>query len=236
MAGESPARRVFPEQGIAVAVDALIFTVAEGELRLALIRRGIEPQKGCWAIPGGFVLPGESLEEAAQREVREEAGVAHVYLEQLYTFGAPDRDPRGRVVSVAYFALTPARHIALAASTDAAEASWFPVSRLPELAFDHAEIVRRGVERLRGTLEYSSIAWALLPERFRLTELQEVYEAILGRPLDKRNFRKRMLALGLLEATEQVESGGAHRPARLYRFREPRLVTFDAPDNERTQP
>jgi 8-oxo-dGTP diphosphatase len=229
----STSSRVFPDQGIAVAVDALVFTVAEGELRLALIRRGIEPRKGCWAIPGGFVLPGESLEEAALREVREEAGVQEVYLEQLYTFGAPDRDPRARVVSVAYFALAPAHHIHLSASTDAAEAGWFPVGALPPLAFDHAEIVRTGIERLKSKLEYSSIAWALLPDRFRLSELQAVYEAILGRPLDKRNFRKRILSLGLLEPTEQVDTGGAHRPARLYRFGERRPVLFDSVSEER---
>jgi 8-oxo-dGTP diphosphatase len=220
--------RPFPAQAIAVTVDALIFTVADGALRIALIRRGIEPQRGWWAIPGGFVLPGESLEEAALREVREEAGVRDIYLEQLYTFGAPDRDPRGRVVTIAYFALVPAAHIQLAASTDAAEANWFALDALPSLAFDHADIVRIGVERLRAKLEYSSIAYALLPERFRLSELQQVYEAILGRPMDKRNFRKHILSLGLLEQTEAVEASGAHRPARLYRFRERRMITFES--------
>lgn len=210
----------FPAQHIAVTVDALIFTVAEGGLRIALIRRGIEPRKGWWALPGGFVLPGESLDDAALREVREEAGVRDVYLEQLHAFGAPGRDPRGRVVTVAYFALVPAAHIQLSASTDAEEARWFPLDALPPLAFDHAEIVRIGVERLRARLETSCIAYALLPERFRLSELQQVHEAIQGRPMDKRNFRKHVLSLGLLEPTEAVDSSGAHRPARLYRFRE----------------
>jgi 8-oxo-dGTP diphosphatase len=218
----------FPVQHVAVTVDALIFTVSEGRLRIALIRRGIEPQKGWWAIPGGFVLPGESLEDAALREVREEAGVRDVYLEQLYTFGAPDRDPRGRVVTVAYFALVPPTGIHLAASTDAAEASWFALDELPPLAFDHADIVRAGVQRLRAKLDYSSIAYALVPDRFRLSELQQVYEAILGRPLDKRNFRKHVLSLGLLEPTEAVEATGPHRPARLYSFRQRRMITFDS--------
>lgn len=215
------------QAGMLMTVDILVFTVADGALQVALIRRGIEPQRGWWAVPGGFVLPGEPLEAAAAREVREEAGVSEAYLEQLYTFGDPARDPRGRVVTVAYFALVPADRVRLAASTDAAEARWFPVSGLPPLAFDHDAILRCGVDRLRAKLEYSSIAYALLPERFRLSELQAVYEAVLGRGLDKRNFRKRALALGLLEPTGDRDTGGAHRPASLYRFRERRVVTFD---------
>src|SRR5262249_41914018 len=148
---------------------------------------------------GGFVLKDESLEDAAMREVREEAGVDNVYLEQLYTFGDPGRDPRGRVITAAYFALVPDKSIHLAADSDASEASWFTVNSLPPLAFDHREIVHTGVERLKSKLEYSSIAYALLPDQFRLSELQGIYEAVLGRKLDKRNFRKRILALGLLE-------------------------------------
>src|SRR5690349_2017517 len=189
-----------------IAVDVLIFTVIAGDLKLALIRRGIEPFKGKWAIPGGFVLANETLEEAAQREVSEEAGVSGVYLEQLYTFGDPGRDPRRRIVSVAYFALAPADRIVLSASTDAADVAWFSVSRLPELAFDHAEIARAGVDRLKGKLDYSGIALALLPERFRLSDLQRVYEAILGRTLDKRNFRKKILSLGLVAPTDKQDT------------------------------
>jgi len=216
-----------PAQNPAVTVDVLVFTIREDALQVALIKRGIEPFKGSWAIPGGFVLPHESLEEAAAREVREEAGVTDVFLEQLYTFGRPDRDPRCRTITVAYYALVPSVHIHLSASTDAAEASWFPVKRLPPLAFDHADILQTALERLKSKLEYSSIAYALLPERFRLSELQKVYEVILDRKLDKRNFRKRILSLDLLEATDQVDAGGAHRPARLYRFKERRIVSFD---------
>jgi 8-oxo-dGTP diphosphatase len=208
----------FPSDKPAVTVDVLIFTVAEGELKIALIRRGIEPFKGAWAIPGGFVLADESLEEAALREVREEAGVTDVYLEQLYTFGDPKRDPRGRVITVAYFALVPAERVSLEAASDAADVRWFPADRQPGLAFDHAVIVKRGVERLRGKLEYTNIAFGLLPDRFRLSEMQSVYEAILNRRLDKRNFRKWVSSVGLVEPTDSMDSTGAHRPARLYRF------------------
>lgn len=206
-----------PAERPAVTVDVLVFTVVEDALRLALVKRLLDPFKGRWALPGGFVLKGESLEDAALREVREEAGVSGVYLEQLYTFGAPHRDPRRRVITVAYYALTPADRIHLRPDTDATAASWFAVSELPPLAFDHAAIVRTGVERLRGKLDYSDIAFRLLPEQFRLSDAQRVYEAILGEPLDKRNFRKHLLSRDLVAPTDAVDAGGAHRPARLYR-------------------
>ena len=209
----------------AVTVDVLLFTIRDERLQLALIKRGIAPHLGSWALPGGFVRIEEELEEAARREIEEETGVRDVFLEQLYTFGAPDRDPRSRVITVAYYALVPSEHLMLRADTDASDASWFDVDALPELAFDHAEIVRVGVERLNAKLEYSDIAYGLLPARFRLSELQRVYEIILGRPLDKRNFRKRVLALGLVEETGKF-SGGAHRPAQLFRWKKRRAKTF----------
>ena len=201
-----------------VTVDVLIFTIAEDRLKVALIRRGIPPFRGQWAIPGGFVLQGESLEEAALREVREEAGVEDVFLEQLHTFGDPFRDPRRRVITVAYFALVSRDRIRLHASADAADVRWYPVDEIPSLAFDHNRILRTGIERLRSRLEDSAIAAALLPATFRLTELQHVYEAILGRALDKRNFRKRILTMGLVEMTDELDAAGAFRPARLFRF------------------
>lgn len=210
----------------AVTVDVLIFTVADDKLKVALIRRGIPPFQGRWAIPGGFVLFDESLEDAARREIEEEAGVRDVVLEQLYTFGDPGRDPRTRVVTVAYYALIPAASIQLSASTDAAEAAWFDVEDVPPLAFDHKDILRCGVERLKNKVAYSNIAYGLLPPRFRLSELQRVYEAIMGHPLDKRNFRKKLLTLDVVEETGRMDTGGAHRPAQLYRFKRRKVATF----------
>ena len=200
-----------------LTVDVVIFTVREGALQVLLVRRGIEPFLGAWAIPGGFVTEGESLEDAAARELREETGVGEVFLEQLYTFGDPVRDPRGRVVTVAYYALVPAERT-LAAGTDAAEARWWSIGALPSpLAFDHAAILETAVTRLRGKLDYAPVGFELLPETFTLSELQAVHEAILGRPLDKRNFRKRMEAHPELRETEEWRRPAAGRPARLYR-------------------
>ena len=208
----------------AVTVDVLIFTINDNRLKVALIRRGIAPYKGSWALPGGFVHIDESLEEAARREIEEEAGVRDVFLEQLYSFGDPRRDPRMRVITVAYYALVPFDRINLKASTDAVEASWFAIDDLPKLAFDHAQILKVAVERLKGKLEYSNVAYALLPSRFRLSELQNVYEVILGQQLDKRNFRKKVMSIGLVEPTGKVDSSGAHRPAQLYRFKTRKMI------------
>ena len=199
-----------------VTVDIVIFTIQDGELRVLLVKRGVAPYAGQYAIPGGFVLEGESLEQAALRELREETGVSDVYLEQLYSFGDPGRDPRGRVVTVAYFALVSADR-SLRAGTDAAAASWFAAKKVPALAFDHAKILAYAVERLRNKLEYTTVGFQLLPEKFSLSELQEVYEAILGKKLDKRNFRRKLALLKILKPTPEYRSGG-RKPARLYRF------------------
>jgi 8-oxo-dGTP diphosphatase len=199
-----------------VTVDVVIFTIQEGALKVLLVKRKIAPFKGQFAIPGGFVLEDEDLEQAAVRELREETGVSDVYLEQLYSFGKPDRDPRGRVVTVAYFALISADR-KLKAGTDAAEAAWFPVDDLPPLAFDHATILNYALERLRNKLEYTTVGFQLLPEKFTLTELQEVYAAILGKELDKRNFRRKMSVLKILKPLPEYRRGG-QRPAQLYRF------------------
>lgn len=202
---------------IRVTVDVVIFTIQDGRLGVLLVRRGIPPYEGAWAIPGGFVLPEESLEQAARRELREETSVGEVYLEQLYTFGDPDRDPRGRVVTVAYFALiSPDRKIA--AGSDAAEARWWPMAALPVLAFDHAAILAYALERLRNKLEYTTVGFQLLPASFTLGELQQVYEAILGRPLDKRNFRRKIDLLKILAPLKQQKRTGPSRPAQLFRF------------------
>lgn len=209
-----------------VAVDIVLFTIGfggkeragdGGALRVLLVRRRIPPFQGSWALPGGFVLEAESLEEAALRELREETGVGDVYLEQLYTFGDPGRDPRGRVVSVAYYALVAAERLCLSAGTDAADARWFAAAALPELAFDHRRIFDYALLRLRNKLEYTTVGFQLLPEKFTLTELQRVYEAILGRKLDKRNFRRKVMLLGIVKATREWQRGD-RRPARLYRF------------------
>jgi 8-oxo-dGTP diphosphatase len=192
--------------------------VRDHGLEVLLIERGAPPFEGHWALPGGFVREDESLDQAALRELQEETGVRDVYLEQLYTFGDPDRDPRGRVVTVAYYALT-AAGTTLTASTDARAARWWPVAKHPRLAFDHERILEYAIERLRNKLEYTTVGFQLLPRRFTLTELQRVYEAILDRPLDKRNFRRKLGLLGILKPVKQQrreEAGG--RPARLYEF------------------
>jgi 8-oxo-dGTP diphosphatase len=200
-----------------LTVDIVIFTIEQGALKVLLVKRGIEPFAGQYAIPGGFVLENESLDQAAMRELREETGVAEVYLEQLYSFGDPKRDPRGRVITVAYYALISAEHSQLRAGSDAAAAAWFAVDAVPDLAFDHPKILEYAVERLRNKLEYTTVGFQLLPEKFSLSELQEVYEAILGKKLDKRNFRRKLALLKILKPTAEYRRDG-RKPARLYRF------------------
>jgi 8-oxo-dGTP diphosphatase len=202
---------------LAVTVDVVIFTIREGALQVLLVRRAIPPFERQYAIPGGFVREDEPLEDAARRELEEETGVQNVYLEQLFTFGDPDRDPRGRVITVAYFALIASDKIALAASGDAAEARWFPMSDRPPVAFDHQRILDYAVERLRNKLEYTTVGFQLLPEKFALGDLQNVYEAILGRPLDKRNFRRKIALLGIVKPLKEWRRTG-RKPAQLYRF------------------
>jgi 8-oxo-dGTP diphosphatase len=204
-------------QTMQVAVDIVMFTIQSRELRVLLVKRGIPPFLGQFAIPGGFVLKDESLDQAALRELKEETGVGEVYLEQLYSFGDPGRDPRGRVITVAYYALISADRSPIIAGTDAADARWWTVRELPTLAFDHRKILDYALERLRNKLEYTTVGFQLLPPRFTLTELQEVYEVILGRKLDKRNFRRKLELLKVLRATRELRRGG-RRPARLYEF------------------
>jgi 8-oxo-dGTP diphosphatase len=204
----------------AVTVDLVIFSVRAHDLMVLLVRRAADPYHGQWSLPGEFGRPGESLDEAARRQLEEETDVHDVYLEQLYTFGAPARDPRGRVISVAYFALAAAGVNARAAGGQA-EVGWHAVAQLPGLAFDHTEIVRYALQRLRYKLEYTSVGFELLPNEFTLTELQTAYEIVLGEKLDKRNFRRRILEAGILAETSRYrESDGQGRPARLYRYKE----------------
>ncbi|MFQ5407192.1 MAG: NUDIX domain-containing protein [Anaerolineales bacterium] len=206
----------------ALTVDVVIFSIAldRHELNTLLIRRGNAPYEGCWAIPGGFVHYGESLDDAARRELLEETGVRDVYLEQLYTFGQPDRDPRGHTVTVAYFALIPADSVELSAGSDAAEAAWHSVYGPPKLAFDHAYILQYALQRLRYKLEYTAAGFRLLPAEFTLTDLQTAYEIVLGEKLDKRNFRRRLVDAEVIEKTNRRRQGGEGRPAMLYRYRE----------------
>ena len=199
-----------------IAVDIVIFTIQESVLKVLLVKRRIPPFKDQFAIPGGFVLPEEGVDEAALRELREETGVTDVYLEQLYSFGDPKRDPRGRVISIAHFALISSEH-QLQAGTDAAEASWWPVDQVPPLAFDHARILAYAVERLRNKLEYTTVGFQLLPSKFSLGELQTIYEAILGKTLDKRNFRRKMAELKILKPLKEHRSD-VGRPAQLFQF------------------
>jgi 8-oxo-dGTP diphosphatase len=210
-----------------VTVDVLLFTIDSGELKLLLVKRNREPFRGSWALPGGFVKMDEPIDEAAERELYEETGVKDVYLEQLYTFGDLKRDPRTRVITVTYLALSDNKNRKLRSTGDAREASFFAISKLPELAFDHEKIIKYGVERLRNKIGYSSIAFGLLPEIFTLTELQKVYEVIMGTKIDKRNFRKKILSSELLRATANKSTGGAHRPALLYRFQKRELQNID---------
>jgi 8-oxo-dGTP diphosphatase len=204
----------------ALTVDVVVFSLREAALKALLIRRGNPPFKEQWAIPGGFVKMDESLVEAAGRELEEETGLQAAYLEQLYTYGDPARDPRGRVVSVVYFALIPPGQSHRAeGGADAVEAAWHSADSLPPLAFDHDEIVDYALRRLRYKLEYSAVGFELLPDEFTLTEIQHTYEIILGEELDKRNFRRRILTAGIIEATPHQKTGDG-RPARLYRYRD----------------
>lgn len=215
-----------------VAVDVVIFSLRDKppevdhpvdiDLQVLLIRRGVPPFKGMWAIPGGFVEMGESLEDAARRELAEETGVTDVWLEQLYTFGAPERDPRTRVISVTYYALVSADRLSPAAGSDATETAWHSMYNLPQLAFDHKKILKYALKRLRYKLEYTAAAFELLPEEFTLRELQEAYMVILDDyKLDKANFRKKLQREGqevVVPTGRFRETGG--RPAELYRFDE----------------
>lgn len=202
----------------ALTVDCVVFGFDEGDLKVLLIQRDAAPFRGRWALPGGFVRVEESLEEAARRELQEETGIEQVFLEQLYTFGEPNRDPRERVVTVAYYGLVKLAQHEIAASTDAAQAAWFAIDDMPPLAFDHARIVGAALTRLKGKVRYQPIGFELLPAKFTLSQLQHLYETILERTLDKRNFRKKILSMGFIAELDEIEQDVAHRAARLYSF------------------
>ncbi len=208
----------------ALTTDVVLFTLREEQLKLLLIQRAAPPCQGMWALPGGFVDIDEDLEDCAKRELEEETGITDVYLEQLYTFGRPGRDPRERVVSVAYYALAPSERMRPRAASDAADVGWFPIDDLPSLAFDHDQIIALAHSRLVAKLKYSTLGFQFMPEQFSLGEMQRVYETLFNEPLDKRNFRKWVLNLDRIEATDQTRRDGGHRPARLYRVKHPDQV------------
>lgn len=202
-----------------VTVDIVVFTIDDKKLKTLLVLRKYPPFKDRWALPGGFIRKHEELPQAALRELKEETGVKKVYLEQLYTFGEEKRDPRGRIITISYFALVPKGHIRLKASHDAKEARLFPINVLPKLAFDHQKIVTYALTRVRNKIQYTNTAWSLLPEKFSLSEIQEVYEKIWGRRVDKRNFRKKILSLGLIKPVKGIQRGLKQRPAKLHSFK-----------------
>lgn len=205
----------------ALTVDCVVFGFdAQESLKVMLIKRKLPPFAGKWALPGGFVRVEESLDDAAKRELQEETGIENVFLEQLYTFGEVARDPRERVVSVAYYALVNLFNYKIHADTDASDARWFAIANLPSLAFDHQQIFQTAIARLQGKLRYEPIGFELLPAKFTLSQLQKLYEAVLGEKLDKRNFRKKILKMDLLIELEELQTGVSHRAARLYQFDE----------------
>lgn len=201
-----------------VTVDCVVFGLDKSaDVRVLLIKRAYEPYKNSWALPGGFIKENETLDAAAQRELEEETGVRNIFIEQLYTFGNLTRDPRGHVISVAYFALINLEEHPTSAATDAKDAQWFKLSQLPELAFDHSDILDIAIKRLDSKVRYQPIGFELLPDKFTLSELQNLYETILGRTLNRRNFRSKILKMDILEQLER-QKDVPHRPAFLYKF------------------
>lgn len=205
-----------------LTVDCVIFglDLDTESLKVMLIERDVEPFMGVWAIPGGFVRSDETLLDAATRELEEETGIKNVFLEQLFTFADPGRDPRGWVVSVAYYALVSPEKHDIRATMDARDARWFSIDSLPKLAFDHSQILQTALQRIRGKLTYAPIGFELLPQKFTIKQLQKLYEIVLDRKLDNRNFRKKIFAMDVLRELDEMQTGVAHRAARLYRFDE----------------
>ena len=206
-------------QNIKVAVDAVVFGYeSKKNLKLLLIKRGVEPFKNSWALPGGLVMEDESLEDAVIRELMEETGVKIDYLEQLYSFGKPARDPRNRVVSITYFGLVRPNHFTIKADTDAHDVQWFPVNDIPTLAFDHKAIFDMAKKRLQSKLQYQPIGFDLLSKEFPFSDLEHLYSTILENDIDRRNFRKKILSFGIVEETDKMSQQGSGRPAKLFKF------------------
>jgi len=207
------------KQNIKIAVDAIVFGYTDNNLNVLLIKQKYGMLKNQWALVGGFVKDDETLNDAVNRELKEEAGIKVNYLEQLYTFGDDvERDPRFRVVSVVYFALVNTTKFILKADTDAEDAQWFPVNDLPDLAFDHKTIIQTAQKRLQGKLTYQPIGFDLLPKAFLFSELEILYCTILEKEIDRRNFRKKILSFGIVEETGKLCNKRGGRPAKLFKF------------------
>ena len=205
---------------VVLAVDVALFTVIDEKLHVLLMRMQKKPFEGFWAMPGGLMKPDEEPNVAAKRILKEKVGITTAYLEQLYTFGRVGRDPFGRVVSVGYTALLPSAVVSRGRTGKDGDVRWFPVAKVPSLAYDHDEILETGLSRLRAKLAYTNIVKNLLSKEFTLTELQRMYEVVLGRKLDKRNFRKKLFARALLKKTGKRRRGVSNRPAELFSFKE----------------
>lgn len=210
------------ENTIQLTVDAVVFGYESGNISVLLVKRKYKPYQGSWALPGGFVLENENLEQAVERELSEETGVKINYLEQLYTFGDLNRDPRGRVVSVTYFGLVKPNAFKLTASTDAQKAEWFNIQRLPKLAFDHKKIIKIAIERLQSKITYEPLGFELLDKKFPFSDLEKLYTTLLGREIDRRNFKKKITSLKVLDTLEEKVSIGPGRPASLFSFNKKR--------------
>jgi len=198
-----------------VTADIVIFTIQNYELKILLVKRKIDPFKNTWALPGGFVRINESLEDAAKRELKEETGVTDVYLEQLFSFGEPKRDPRGRVITIAYMALVNSENIKLKATTDVLDAQWFLVKKTPQLAFDHKKILDYSLKRLKWKFEYTTVSFSLLSKKFTISQIQKIYEIVFNKKFDKRNFAKKIISLNILKE-EGIKKDVSHRPPMLY--------------------
>lgn len=205
-------------QNIKVAVDAVVFGYSENKLNILLIKQKFGTNKNKWALPGGFVKDTETLEQAVVRELKEETGVKANYLEQLYTFGAINRDERARVVAISYIALINPKNYSLEAGTDAKDAKWFSIEEIPSLAFDHKHIIAKGQERLKAKINYQPIGFELLNTKFPFSDIENLYQTILNKKIDRRNFRKKLLSFEILQETDEFQKIGSGRPAKLFRF------------------
>ena len=213
-----------------VTTDIVIFTLEDSQLKVLLIKRANDPFKNYWALPGGFLHQNEAPEKSALRILKDKAGVRNVYIEQLYTFagsgpekgrgpsGLYGRDPRGNIITIAYFALAPKNKIRIKKANNLQTPTFFSLKKMPRLAFDHARIISYSLKRLRSKLEYTNVVYSLLPQYFTIHQLQKAYELILGRKLDKRNFRKKFFILNLIKPTKKILKGNRQRPAQLYQF------------------